>query len=116
MAIPAAVADEEARKVSAHKAARPRKDRSAETTTERRKALPFDPETATDEEVLQHVKHGSKISWTNEISGEIDSARVSRPSPTGQVRIKTGKSGRSIEFLGETGFRSVRVTSLISVR
>lgn len=116
MAIPPAQADEEARKVSAHKASRPRREKGAAATTAGRKALPFDPETATDEEVLQYVKHGSVLSWTNEISGDIDSARVSRPSPSGRVKIRHGKSGRSVEFLGETGFRSVRITSIIRIR
>lgn len=116
MAVPAAQADEEAQKVSAHKNSRPRRDRAAGATTAVRKALPFDPETATDDEVLEHVIHGCLLTWVNEISGEIDSARVSRPSPTGRVGIKHGSSGRSVNFLGETGYRSVRVSSILSIR
>lgn len=116
MAVPAARADEEAAKVSAHKNSRPRPDRAAGATTAVRKALPFDPETATDDEVLEHVIHGCLLTWVNEISGEIDSARVSRPSPTGRVGIKHGSSGRSVNFLGETGYRSVRVSSILSIR
>jgi len=116
MAIPPATADQEAAKVSAHKLTRPSRKSVAEATTARRKALPFDPETATDEQVLEFVAHGSVLTWTNEISGEIESARVSRPSPSGRVGIKHGTSGRSVNFLGETGFRSVRVSSIVSVR
>jgi hypothetical protein len=113
MAIPAAVADEEARKVTAHKAARPRKDRSAETTTERRKALPFDPETASDEEVI-HAVSGRNVSWTNEISGSIQDAYVK--GSIDEISIQPGKSGRSIRFTSMTGFTSVRVSSIVSVR
>jgi hypothetical protein len=116
MAIPAAQAAEEAAKVSAHKLVRPRGFRGATATTAPRKALPFDPETAEDAEVLQHVKHGCVLSWVNEISGDVDSARVNRPSPSGVVKIRHGKSGRSVEFLGETGFRSVRVSSIVAIR
>lgn len=116
MATPTAQADEEAQKASAHKNSRPRRDRAAGTTTAVRKALPFDPETAMDDEVLEHVIHGCLLTWVNEISGEIDSARVSRPSPTGRVGIKHGSSGRSVNFLGETGYRSVRVSSILSIR
>jgi hypothetical protein len=110
MGIPPAVADEEARKVTAHKAARPRRDRTGEATTERRKALPFDPETATDEKVLAAVA-GKRITWTNEISGGLHDAYV-----TGNPSIQNGKSGRSIRFTSPTGFSSVRISSLLSVR
>jgi hypothetical protein len=112
MAIPPVQAAEEAAKVSAHKASRPRRDRSAQTTTERRKALPFDPETASDEDVLQAVSGGNRrVSWTNEVSGTIEDAYI-----TGSVSIQPGKSGRSLRFTSMTGFRSVRVSSIIAIR
>jgi hypothetical protein len=113
MAIPAATADEEARKVTAHKSARPGRVRGAEATTERRKALPFDVETADDEEVLRAVS-GRRISWTNEISGAIEEAHVK--GSVDEISIQHGKSGRSIRFTSTTGFRSVRVKSLVSIR
>ncbi len=110
MAIPPAQADEEARKVSAHKASRPRREKGAAATTAGRKALPFDPETATDEEVLGAVT-GKRLTWTNEVSGTIEDAYV-----TGTPSIQPGKSGRSIRFTSMTGFRSVRVSSIIAIR
>lgn len=111
MAIPASQADEEAQKVSAQKASRPTRKSAAESATAGRKALPFDVTTATDEEVLQAL-HGKRISWTNEISGEVEASRL----PASGATIRPGKSGRSIDFLDPSGFRSVRVSSIISVR
>lgn len=110
MAIPAAQADEEAKKVTAHKAARPGRKSQAESTTERRKALPFDVETATDEEILAAVQNRN-VAWTNEISGAVEDAYV-----TAGLRIQTMKSGRGITFVSATGFRTVRVSSIVSVR
>lgn len=110
MAIPAAQAAEEAAKVSAHKLTRPRRDRGATATTAPRKALPFDPETATDEEVLEAVS-GKTITWTNGVSGQIDQDQVGS-----HATIQPGKSGRSIRFTSATGFRSVRVSSILSIR
>lgn len=129
MAIPAAEADEEARKVSAHKVTRPARKSQAETISAGRKALPFDPETATDEEVIAAVS-GRNVSWTNEISGNVEDAfvmatpRTVKDKNTGRViesierpvKIREGKSGRSIEFVSHTGFRSVRVSSIVAVR
>jgi hypothetical protein len=113
MAIPAAQAAEEAAKVSAHKLARPRRDRSATATTAPRKALPFDPETATDEDVIRAVS-GHQISWTNEISGAIDESYVK--GSIDEISIQPGKSGRSIRFTSAEGFRSVRVSSIVAIR
>lgn len=129
MAIPAATADEEARKVSAHKVTRPIRKSAAEATTERRMALPFDPGTALDQEILDAL-YGRRISWTNEISGAIEEERVPPLAATVRLadgspgtakqshapRIRPGKSGRSIEFVCGTGFRSVRVSSIVAVR
>jgi hypothetical protein len=113
MAIPAAQAAEEAAKVSAHKLARPRRDRSATATTAPRKALPFDPETAPDEDVIRAVS-GHQISWTNEISGAIDESYVK--GSIDEISIQPGKSGRSIRFTSAEGFRSVRVSSIVAIR
>lgn len=113
MAIPPAQADEEARKVTAHKSVRPRRDRGATATTAGRKALPFDPETADDEEVIRAVS-GRNISWTNEISGAVEDAYVK--GSVDEISIQAGKSGRSIRFTSMTGFRSVRVSSIIAIR
>lgn len=110
MAVPAAQADEEARKVTAHKLTRPSRKSQAETTTERRAALPFDPETATDEEVLVAVAN-KRLSWANEISGAVHDAYV-----IGAPSIQPGRSGRSVRFTSATGFNSVRVSSIISIR
>lgn len=129
MAIPAATADQEAQKVSAHKLTRPTRKSQAEATTERRKALPFDVDTATDEEVIAAVS-GRNVSWTNEISGSVEDAYVmSQPklikdkttrqiveSIERPVKMRHGKSGRSLEFVSHTGFRSVRVSSIVTVR
>jgi hypothetical protein len=110
MAIPAEKADEEARKVSAHKVTRPARKSQAETISAGRKALPFDVDTATDEEVISAVANRN-VAWTNEISGAIEDAYVSS-SPT----IQQGTSGRSLSFVSVTGFRSVRVSSIVAVR
>lgn len=110
MAVPAAQADQEAQKVSAHKLTRPGRKSAAEANTERRKALPFDVETATDEEVCAAVT-GRGVAWTNEISGAVEDAYVTR-TPT----MQAGSSGRSIRFISTTGYRSVRVSSIVSVR
>lgn len=110
MAVPPAEAAQEAAKVAAHKSVRAARKNPAEATTAGRKALAFDVETASDEEVLAAVQ-GKKISWTNEVSGGIEDAYV-----VGKSSIQPGKSGRSIRFTSMTGFRSVRVSSIIAVR
>jgi hypothetical protein len=112
MAIPAAQADEEARKVSAHKSARPRRDRAGEATTTARKALPFDVETASDEEILKAVA-GREITCTNSISGAEQSARVTGS----RNRIVSGRNGaRAIDFNSPAGACTVRLSSIVSVR
>lgn len=110
MAIPAAQADEEARRVSAHRNLAPRRDRVAGAATAGRKALPFDPETAEDSTVLDAVRN-RRISWRNGVSGAIEDAYVA-----GDPRMQAGKTGRSIRFTSTTGYRSVRVSSILSIR
>lgn len=113
MAVPPAEATVAAQKVTAHKAARPGQKKAGEATTAPRKALPFDPEAATDAEIKAAVT-GRSVSWTNEISGAIEDAYV--VTPAANIRVTPGKSGRNIGFVSETGYRTVRVSSIVSIR
>lgn len=116
MAVSPEQAEEEAsRVVTRHASAESRKP-GAERPKRR---LPFDPELATDEEILDAV-HGKKIVWTNGISGADYSDRVPVPKEVrvraNRPRITEGPSGRILNFNGEEGAHSVLVTKIVSVR
>lgn len=107
MAIPAAQAAEAASKVTAHKAVRGPARKAGSV----KHKLPFDPETATDVEILAAIKRNAKISWTNAVSGDVESTRIG-----GTPTVKDGTSGRSLNFTDAAGFRSVRISSILSIR
>lgn len=91
-----------------------------------RTSLPFDPETATDEEILEAVP-GKKITWYNRISRGYDSARVMARPNQKQLKIQVNqRNERCLTWcavednvpLGEDyrgPFRSVRISAITSV-
>lgn len=114
MAIEPAKANEEAQKVTAHKSVRPR----AEKTTSVARSLPF-TEASLDQEVLDAV-YGKRITWTNGTSGAQEEDHVPAPAqsrkPKNVTRMSEGPRGRTLEFIGVTGFRSVLVSAIVRVR
>jgi hypothetical protein len=112
MAIPPAEAAAEAAKVTAHKSARPGRKSAGEATTARRKALPFDPETAADAEILRAI-HGREVTWVNSLSGAEHTARV-----TGSRNrvVRNGSGVRAIDFNSPNGACTVRVNSIVEIR
>lgn len=83
--------------------------RKAKTPEEQRLLLPFDPKTATDEEILKAVL-GKAIVWENKMSGKTQHGLVKSPKIT-----KTAKGIRNLSFTGPTGSTTVRVENLVSV-
>jgi hypothetical protein len=120
MALSSAEAQEEAQKVSAHKAARaPKKTTPAAA---RRRRLPFDPKLALDEEILSEVR-GRNITWVNSISGTEETARVTRNAQ--YVKIEEGPRGRVLTFPAgdlaldkdmREGWRSLLIENIVAVR
>lgn len=84
----------------------------AQTLEAAQKALPFDPELATDEEVTG-VLNGQALVWYNRMSGGNESALVSRKG----VRITRLPDGARVANFccPVTGFRSCLVTSILRV-
>lgn len=117
MAVPAAEAEQEARKVTAHKAARGGVRKSS-VTTRRARELPF-TEASLDQEVLDALC-GRTITWVNGTSGTEDSARIPQPSDvkklTNAPKIGEGNRGRHITFNSASGARTVLLSSIIEVR
>jgi hypothetical protein len=108
MAMPAESAVAEAKRVqSAPRPGTPRAARSAKP-----RALPFGEESL-DEAVLDAVR-GRRIAWRNRISSGEEVDRVTTNSR--HLTIMESPSGRVLSFLGENGFRSVLVSSIIRVR
>jgi hypothetical protein len=126
MAQPAERAAEEAQRVSAHKVTRTA--RKSASVGPRRRKLPFS-EASLDQEVLDSL-YGRQIVWTNRISGadEVDrvpaiaEGMVLRDGTRGTSkqnhppRIMEYPSGRTLEFVGRQGFRSVLLSSIVRVR
>lgn len=97
-----------------------------------RRSLPFDPETATDEEIIAAVRPGSRLVWENAITGQADSAdvycrretngagkTVKAPHlPLRSLKITSATAGRRVlTFPSEDGgIRSVALDRLVSVR
>jgi hypothetical protein len=127
MAVPPAQADEEATKVTAHKATRAKASAPASAKRSGRK-LPF-TEASLDQEVLDAL-YGKRIYWTNTISGAEEDDRVPAEAETVRLgdgspgkrkqhhapRITEGPKGRIINFVGAAGFRSVLLASITRVR
>lgn len=108
-------AQEEAQKVTAHKAARaPKKTPLAA----RRSKLPF-TDASMDQEVLDAV-YGKFITWVNGTSDTEDTDRVPTPQEVRKAanapKIGEGPRGRFITFTGQSGFRDVLVSSIVRVR
>jgi hypothetical protein len=93
------------------------------------RSLPFDPATASDQEVLGYIQPASTLAWVNSVSGLTESAVVyCRRSPDGKaklpeaplrsLRMENGTAGRRIvTFPSEDGgMRSVALDQLVSVR
>lgn len=78
--------------------------------------LPFDPQTATDEEILRAVV-GKRIVWKNRTSGGYDEARVMSNPNQKQLKIEiNGRNERCITFASSgSGFRAVRLSAIVSV-
>jgi len=124
MAVPPATADQEAAKVTAHKAV---KAKAAKAPSVQRR-LPF-TEASLDQEVLDAV-YGKRITWLNSISELSEEDRVpalaeSTRLPDGSrgtkkqhhaPRITEGPRGRVLEFVGANGFRAVALAQITRVR
>jgi hypothetical protein len=100
-------------KVGIHRVARPGAGSGASGTPSTPRTAYF-ADDVPDTEVLASVE-GKSITWVNGISGALESDTVSRPSPTGTVQMKHPASGRAISFLGSAGFRTVRVSAIVSL-
>lgn len=89
-----------------------------------RTSLPFDPDSATDEEILEAVR-GKKIVWKNRMSGGYDEARVMVMPNQRHLKIDLNRQNERCITFAEAddkrpnipggGFRSVRVKSMVSV-
>jgi hypothetical protein len=111
MALSAVDVTREDTKVGLHRATRPAAGTAGSGTPTAR--APYFAEDVSDAEVLASVA-GKSITWINAISGALESDRVS--GATGDpVKIKTSASGRAVTFLGSAGFRTVRVSSIVSL-
>lgn len=98
-------------KVSIRKAAGPPKGkREPKPSAELKALMPFNPETATDEDILSAVLN-KPIVWDNATSGKRESDVV-KAKPTIN-RTKTGT--RNLSFRGVNTSRTVRVANLVSV-
>jgi hypothetical protein len=116
MAIAAEAAEEETARVAVRKTQRAEK--AATPKKARTKALPFS-ELSTDQEVLDAVE-GKTIKWVSSLTGAEDTDRVPAAKEirrkANQPKIQEAESGRVLTFPGSSGFRSVRVSSIIAVR
>jgi len=83
--------------------------RSAGTGTQEASHTPYFAEDVSDAEVLASTA-GKTITWINGISGATETDRVNF-----EAILKTSSSGRAITFLGSAGFRTVRVSSIVSL-
>jgi hypothetical protein len=92
---------------------------AARRTESPRQQLPFDPELATDEEVLATLQ-GRMIYWTNGTSGADESDRVPLVKEVGnranRPKIHEGPHGRILTFPGRSGCRSVLVSKIVMVK
>jgi hypothetical protein len=113
MALPEEKATEEASRVAVRRVSAPAVRKAAQA-----KALPFS-EASLDQEVLDAL-YGRKITWTNGVSGEEESDRVPNLEDLHQKanapKIDEGPRGRVVTFPGQSGYRSVLVAAIISVR
>lgn len=76
---------------------------------------PYFADDTPDAEVLASVV-GKSITWINGLSGGLETDLVQRPSLTGEIQMKRpGTPERSINFLGRAGFRTVRVSAIVSL-
>jgi hypothetical protein len=117
MAVPAEAAEQEARKVAAHKALRGG-GRQKSDAKKSLKALPF-TEASLDQEVLDAL-YGRRITWLNGTSDAEESDRVPSPREVKKAanapKIGEGPRGRFITFTGQSGFRDVLISSITEVR
>jgi hypothetical protein len=88
------------------------------------KLIPFDFDTATDEEILKAVI-GKRIVWRNSLSGNYEEARVLNRPNQRQLRIeRNGRNERCITFASADlqdprsaggGFRSIKLSAIRSI-
>jgi hypothetical protein len=127
MQVPPDLAAAEATRVSTNKVTRA--PRAAMSGDPRPRRLPFS-EASLDQEVLDAL-YGRKIYWTNRISGAPEEDHVPSPGAyKGELadgtkvirkqnyppRITEYPSGRTLEFVGGAGFRSVLLSQITRVR
>lgn len=124
MAVEPARANEEATRVTAHKAVKA----AARKAPSAQRRLPF-TDASLDQEVLDSV-YGKRITWTNSISQQEEEERVPALAegtrlPDGSrgtkkqhhaPRITEGPRGRVLEFVGASGFRAVALSQITRVR
>jgi hypothetical protein len=93
-------------KVATRRTTTPRKRK---TPDQLREVMPFDPNTATDEEILRAVLNRT-VRWERKIDGKMDDDVVK-----GKPVIKTTPKGRQLSFRGQNTTRTVQVEQLVSV-
>ena len=104
----------EASKVATRKANGNGGGKKEKKTPEEIQALmPFDPTTATDQEVLAHLREGRVLRWTRTTDGQVEKD-VLRKLPKQPLK-KTSSGIRNLSFTGDGGSRTVRLANLISV-
>lgn len=79
------------------------------------KGLPFDPETATDEEIIEALA-GHKVQWQNVYRVSEEEASIPKASVHTRVVTMPSDSGRAVLFCcKESGFRAFRVGALTRI-
>jgi type II secretory pathway component PulM len=108
-------AAEETAKVSANRFFRKR-EAPAEDVDAKRQPLPFDPALALDEEVFANLA-GKRITWYNRVAQTPDSAVFPIEYRKEFTHITEFQGERIVNFVdhGGTGFRSFRLSGLLSV-
>lgn len=103
----AETAEKELKRVVTNRAFRPKIE------APRAKALPFDPKTAIEPEIVSALV-GRTVTWYNRISAKTQSANVG-PDPR-RVRISEHSGDRVVTFCDPaTGFNSFRLSALVQV-
>lgn len=108
-------AAEETKKVSANRFFRPR-EAPKEQIEAQRQALPFDPATALDDEIFSAMA-GKRVTWFNRVAQTPDSAVFPIEYRREFTHITEFEGERIVNFVdhGGTGFRSFRLSGLLSI-
>lgn len=94
-------------RVANRKVGRPTKG-GTKAKTKATPVMPFDPETASDDEIVQALTN-KKVVWENKLAGKQEEARVRN------AKIQPSKNGRNIALNTEYGQRVIKATALVSV-